>query len=142
MIQNSRSTAVSAAAAFSLTGAFLSALALAQHGKNAADCGAGDCSAVIASRWATLPPGADLNTDAGVPVALLGLMYFSGLAAWLWIAFGQRTVSRTTYRTAQAVTGAAAVISVIYLGLMATAGMWCPLCLAIHFVNFAMLPFV
>src|SRR5262245_16250924 len=112
------------------------------EGRGSAECGAGDCSAAIASRWATLPPGADLTADAGVPVALVGLMYFTGLAAWLWTAFGQRSVTQLGYRTAQVVTGLAALISVIYLGLMASEGIWCPLCLATHFMNFALLPFV
>ena len=106
------------------------------------------CDAVSKSRWSVFPPAAADDVDseeraastdrrAGLPVAALGLFYFTAVAIWSLF------LRRVRYRLLLVVTVAGCCASIVFLGLMAFAiGEWCPLCVLTHFANFAVVALV
>jgi protein-disulfide isomerase len=119
------------------------------------------CDKVLSSRWATLPPGPVAVTDAGssgaevdgpggpaapehravgVPVAALGLFYFSALGVW-FAAVGRPTGSRRWMHTAVLCICVAGVLGSIWFIIVmgALIRSWCPLCLGTHVVNLLLL---
>ncbi|MEM7391997.1 MAG: vitamin K epoxide reductase family protein, partial [Verrucomicrobiota bacterium] len=118
--------------------------------------GAG-CDKVIQSRWAVFPPGpkpevpvseeeaepdeqpvAEAGAGGGVPVAALGLFYFTAMACWFLVHL---ILSRPVIisRMLVAIVGVGAICSVGFIVLMAgVVGAWCPLCLGAHGANFVL----
>lgn len=117
----------------------------------AAASGGANCAAVLASRWATIPPHAPeqdlLPDEAGaeqpkfrVPTAYLGFVYFTALTIW-FLFVGRPTPDRFEwYALALAFVVAGACSSVFFLVIMLTQGEeWCPWCLVSHVLNFLIL---
>ncbi len=158
---------VGAAIVLSLSGGYLSAHLLVQHvaGKSAsplvaAVCGGAmaRCDKVLKSRWGVFPPrpkdqqvavdqasppASDASTAArghGIPVAFLGLWYFSFLAAW-FLGVGRPNERRRAWQllpVLMVLTGN--VCSALFIYVMATKlTAWCPGCLMVHVVNFLLL---
>ena len=139
-----RMTVIFPAVMFAVVGALLSALLFVQHGQAApADCGAAVCADVLASRWATFPPqssGSEVST--GVPVALWGVVYFSALALWLLVVGKPGWAQRHWHSFPTAVALLGGLVSLALIVGMFSLNAWCPLCLAVHLMNFALIPFV
>lgn len=130
----------------SLAGASLSLLLLGLHheavdprGDLSGICGTGGgCHDVLSSRWAYFPPLPDqADPVLKVPVALLGVAYFSTIAVWFG-AFGWSSgVSKGLDRVVMGTLAAGAAGSLGCIGLMALVlRSACPWCLATHLVNF------
>ena len=150
----------------SVAGAVFSTALLNQHihgtaegGLLAAVCGGkgGGCDKVLASRWSVFPPGPasgeeDEQDETGgdaassehgggsVPVALLGLFYFSILAVW-FAAVGVPTLDRQRLHTAfMGLCGVSCLGSIGFMLIMKFAiGAWCISCLITHVMNFGLL---
>jgi len=140
----SRLTVLFPAITFALAGAFLSAILLAQHGRAThGDCGSAGCSEVLNSRWATFPPTAETSVEpTGVPLPLLGLIYFLGLGLWLIVVGRLSWAQRTWHLLPMGVAAVGGLASVALLSGMAFLGAWCPLCLAVHVMNLALVPYI
>lgn len=139
----------------SLAGTILSGMLLLHHlDASSASivsslCGTGEsgCSEVLGGRWAVLPPAdiekapADNDSKFGIPVAMLGLFYFSFLSIW-WLFVGRsHPGQRKWHLVPTLVVLCGCLSSVGFIWLMTNEiGMWCRLCLATHAVNFALLP--
>ena len=87
-------------------------------------CGPGSsCASLAASAWGRVP-------GLEWPIAFLGLAYcVAMLVAWL----GARGVDPIVRNVARA----AALFSLIYMGVMAARAEWCPYCVAVHACNLA-----
>ncbi len=142
----------------SIVGVFLSAVLLAQHGRGdetssflAAVCRIGSgCDKVLQSRWAVFPPRTETDENSqgsvpkerepSIPVAALGLFYFSILLVWFG-AVGVPGASRLWLHTlvllicALSCLGSLGFISIMFFSI----GAWCPLCLGSHLSNFFLL---
>ena len=113
-------------------------------------CGeGGGCDEVLNSRWAWFPPlpldgglaegaraAVDEESFGGVrlPVALLGLFYFTVLALWMWTnAIGGRRYGLLLLGFCTA----GLLASVAFLTVMfRSVGAVCPLCFSVHVANF------
>lgn len=110
----------------------------------AAGCSAGDdessadCAAVLASPYSYWPPKKD-DEPAGtphIPVAFLGLVYFSMLAVWL-IGVGRPSSDRRKLHwvpfifSVFGLLGSARFLLIMFVALE----QWCPWCLLTHFLN-------
>lgn len=166
-------TTVVPALLLSLAGVFFSANLLREHlgGKAAALiaplCGGDEknnsCDRVLQSRWAVFPPApaekseedtADVDAvpqsqpaeavkEWRMPVAALGLIYFTALAAWLLLIGRPGWDRRALQFIPMLVVLAGCGFSAWFIGLMTTKiDAVCPLCLTTHIINFVMLPFV
>ncbi len=119
-----------------LTGSF--AMGMFDMGCSASqEKGAADCAAVLASPWSYWPPRVGENNDkGGVPVALLGLVYYSVLSIWL-IGVGKPSRSRRWLHSLLllfigfGLAGSAYFIWVMFTKL----DQWCPWCLVTHGLN-------
>src|SRR5687768_7728459 len=119
-------------------GAVVSSFLVSAHASGGAEalgalCGpGGGCDRVLASPWATFPPG------GGVPVASLGLAYF--VAIGTWTALGGQTATPWGRRATLAVASIAGLFSAYFIWVMAArVGAFCPLCLATHAASFGVL---
>ncbi len=141
---------------FAVGGAACCALLLGVHAEGEANerlgsvCG-GDgsgCEEVVLGRWGRLPP-ADIGATEesvrsrnarGIPVAALGLFYFSLLAIWFAAVGNPRGEGRARVALATLVVCAlGSCVSLFYLGLMAfVVEAWCPLCVGSHAVSFVL----
>ncbi len=144
-----------------LAGAILCELLLRIHvegqkgGWLASVCGGEDqgCDKVVNSSWGVFPPASSrgsapamIGTDTpervkGVPVAALGLFYFSCLAIWFAAVGRARGAGRSWLHGFVVVVCFGGVLgSVFYSTIMAVViGAWCPLCLSAHVCNFLLL---
>lgn len=134
---------IGAALCASLTSAHLSG----GDGLLAVNCGdaTSACGRVLSSRWSVFPPAApgdvaDGAVRSGVPVAGLGLLYFSTLAVWLALV-GVCRGSRARWNTvALQCMGAGCAVSLLYAAIMVTQiDAFCPLCLGAHAANLVLL---
>ncbi|MFQ6047800.1 MAG: vitamin K epoxide reductase family protein [Phycisphaerae bacterium] len=89
--------------------------------------GAGDCRAVLASRWSRI---------GGLPVGAWGMAYFTALAVW-YLAVGYcQGGGRWWQLYPLALTGVGFAVSLQLVWIMlARLGLWCPLCLICHVIN-------
>jgi thiol-disulfide isomerase/thioredoxin/protein-disulfide isomerase/uncharacterized membrane protein len=142
-MQQFRLTVIFPAMTFALAGTFLSTILLVQHGRaERGECGAG-CADVLSSRWAYFPPSDPTSShSAGVPVALLGVVYFAGLALWLLVVGKVPWKQRLWHSVPMAVSWLGALVSIVLISGMAFMEAWCPLCLAVHVVNLALVPYI
>ena len=155
---------------FSLLGAYLSTQMLLQHlyGKSsggllAAICstGSGGCDKISSSRWATIPPKPKSEnpqvsqTSQGskgatakhvrihIPVPILGLLYFSFLAAWFLGVGCPNQLGRRWQVVPFLAVLAGNCWSIFFMYIMArVVQAWCGGCLAVHAINFALLVIV
>ena len=136
----------------SVAGAFFAAVLLYYHiegfsggGILASVCGGqgGSCDKVLKSRWSVFPPRpADAAGAPGdsLPVAALGLFYFSVLAVWFGAVGVPSKEKWYLHRGAQILCALSCLASLSFIVLMkVSVGEWCPLCLAFHFFNFTLL---
>lgn len=142
-MQQFRLTVIFPAVTFALVGTFLSIILLVQHGRaERGECGAG-CAEVLSSRWAYFPPSDPIQGETtGVPVALLGVVYFAGLALWLMIVGKVSSKQRLWHSLPMAIALLGALVSIVLISGMAFMETWCPLCLAVHVVNLALVPYI
>uniref|UniRef100_A0A7C4QQ42 Redoxin domain-containing protein n=1 Tax=Schlesneria paludicola TaxID=360056 RepID=A0A7C4QQ42_9PLAN len=142
-MQQFRLTVIFPAMTFALAGTFLSTILLVQHGRaERGECGAG-CADVLSSRWAYFPPSDPTPShSAGVPVALLGVVYFAGFALWLLVVGKVPWKQRLWHSVPMAVSWLGALVSIVLISGMAFMETWCPLCLAVHVVNLALVPYI
>lgn len=125
------------AVTFALLGAFLSAILLAQQGL------ADSREAVLFSRWATFPPPlSDAAPTSGVPVALIGLVYFLAMATWLTVVGQLGWTQRLWHSLPMASALLAGLVSVALTTLMVRQETWCPVCLAVHALNLALAAYI
>ncbi|MGB9594462.1 MAG: vitamin K epoxide reductase family protein, partial [Anaerolineae bacterium] len=163
---------VLAAIVLSAGGVYLSAQLLAQHllgqpatGLAAMLCGpeGGGCDRVMNSRWSVVPPyppgsrahsrtgpvygkatGADKSARGlHIPVPVLGLLYFSFLLTW-FLGVGCPNERGRRWQIVPFLAVLAGNIgSGIFIYLMARViRAWCPECMVVHAVNFALLVLV
>src|SRR5262245_57674626 len=100
--------------------------------RTSADCGSG-CDNVIQSRWAYVPPlpAGTESSPRGIPVAALGLFYFTIVGVGL--GAGGPLLARRT------LVGLGALISAVYLALLIfVIRAVCPLCLGTHLCSLAL----
>lgn len=108
------------------------------------------CDRVIHSRWAVFPPhgSADAgrepsSTDPGgqgIPVAVLGLLYFSALAVWFAAVGMPGLERRRIHRLLILYCATGCLGSLWFVFVMAWhVRAWCPLCLGSHVSNFLLL---
>lgn len=124
------------------------------------DSAKANCSRVLSSRWGVFPPrpashaaatpphasaGSPRESAArqphyGIPVAVLGLLYFSFLTAW-FIGVGRPNErGRCWHLLVLLVVVAGCAFSAYFVYIMARLlKMWCPLCTITHAINFALL---
>jgi protein-disulfide isomerase/uncharacterized membrane protein len=109
-----------------------------EHGTRAGSSKAADCAAVLASPHSYWPPK-KANEPPGtphVPVAFLGLMYFTVLGVWL-IGVGRTSYRRRSFHMITliwVVCGLAGSLRYVYV-MFTQLGEWCPWCLAVHGLN-------
>ncbi len=141
------------AVALSLAGAYVSFNLLAKHltgaagpawfeaGCNPGDGGGGaNCDAVLASPYSYWPPKKDDESKktGHIPVAFLGLVYFSMLAVWL-IGVGRPSPPRRwilllpLFFIVGGLLGSARFLYIMF----AMIDEWCPWCLLTHVINVA-----
>ena len=113
------------------------------------------CDAVLASKWGYLPPFPEHASEEergqtvrvlGMfsvrprPSALVGLFYFSAMAAW-YIAIGRPSYPRRIYHVAPLLVNLAGVASAVFFAYIMLTGLeaWCPWCMVTHVVNVLML---
>jgi len=99
--------------------------------------GAADCAAVLNSPWSYWPPRVGENKDkGGVPVALLGLAYYSVLSIWL-IGIGKPSRSKRWLHVLLLLfVGAGLAGSAYFIWVMSTKlDQWCPWCVVTHALN-------
>ena len=113
------------------------------------------CDAVLASKWGYLPPFPEHASEEergqtvrvlGMfsvrprPSALVGLFYFSAMAAW-YIAIGRPSYPRRIYHLAPLLVNLAGVASAVFFAYIMLTGLeaWCPWCMVTHVVNVLML---
>jgi len=158
---------VVSAIGLSLFGAYLSTQMLLQHlfGKSTSslltamcDGAGGGCDKIAASRWSTIPPkpktsrhvadqpGRSGNASAArgaglhVPVPILGLLYFSFLAAWFLGVGCPNELGRRWQWVPFIAVLAGNGWSIFFMYLMAKViGAWCAGCLTIHAINLLLL---
>jgi uncharacterized membrane protein len=99
---------------------------------------AADCAAVLASPYSYFPPKRGEQPDGRphVPVALLGLFYYSALFVWL-LGVGRPTHDRRRWHWLPvALIAIGLIASAYFIVVMSTViGEWCPWCLATHVIN-------
>ncbi len=119
-----------------LTGSF--AIGLFDMGCAASEeKGAADCAAVLDSPWSYWPPRVGENKDkGGVPVALLGLVYYSVLSVWL-IGVGKPSRPKRWLHTLPLLlVGFGLAGSAYFMWIMFTKlDQWCSWCLVTHVLN-------
>ena len=138
------------AVTLSLMAAYVSLNLLAKHVKGSsgvawfdAGCasdqeGGADCEAVMKSKYGAYPFAKDDDPENAprIPVALLGLFYYSAMAIWL-IGIGRPTVERRHLHLLPLMVVAAGLCAsafftyVMFMGL----GNWCPWCIVTHVLN-------
>lgn len=118
--------------------------------------GAGECDQVLESRWAWFPPvkaeSASLSASSAepseeivgaadgerrVPVALIGLFYFTALLCWFAIS-GRVSAEWKWVVRAVCILGTLSSLTYVSLMLMVIRAI-CPFCMATHIVNFSLL---
>ncbi len=119
-----------------LTGSF--AMGIFDVGCSASEeKGTADCAAVLASPWSYWPPRVGTNKDkGGVPVALLGLVYYAALSIWL-IGVGKPSWSkRWLHSLVLLCVGVGLASSAFFTWVMFTKlDQWCPWCIVTHGLN-------
>ncbi len=139
-----------AAVVLSFVGMWLSGTLLSKHLRTSGTpswinslCESGEggsisCDAVLSSRWATIPPTTGDPNDhrIRIPVASLGVAYFTLLCTW-YVCVGRPNYSARRWQLLPLLlNGAGLAGSVAFIGLMAfSLEKWCPLCVATHVVN-------
>ncbi len=97
-----------------------------------------NCAAVLASPYSYFPARTDENKDIKnpLPVAFLGMVYYSMLATWL-IFVGRPSPQRWKYHLVPVVLVATGLMaSAYYMYIMfAQLDQWCPWCLVTHVLN-------
>ncbi len=100
--------------------------------------GGADCAAVLQSRWSYWPPKreGDPEQQARLPVAFLGMVYYSLLAVW-FIGVGRPGYARRWWHVLPLVLIALGMgMSVRFTIIMFTElEAWCPWCLVTHGLN-------
>ena len=97
-----------------------------------------NCGVVLASDWAYFPPKDETGQrrPVSVPVALLGLWYFTGLAVWYLFVGRPDYEARQWHLVPLAWNGLGIVASVFFLIVMFTKmEVACPWCLVTHGLN-------
>ncbi len=141
----------------------LHALGTSDLGLLAGICGktGAGCNAVISSRWGVFPPGPEKATEegsskagavngtavsvpeprSGIPVAAMGLFYYTFLAAYLALVGRPSWSRRRVHAAILAVFGFGLLGSLFYLGVMLFAlDKTCILCIGTHLCNFLLAP--
>lgn len=103
-------------------------------------CGTGDegCASVVTSRWGVLPlgPEGEEGPYDGVPVALLGFIYYAILASWFLLIGNTEPGRQWMARLLLVFTGVGVIGSLAYSGIMMFAiGSACKLCYLTHGCN-------
>ncbi len=105
--------------------------------KDSAGGGSADCDAVLASPYAYWPPKHDPDSrKLHIPVAFLGLVYFSTLGVWLF-GVGSPSVERRWLHIvplAMVVMGLLSSANFLYI-MFSKLDQWCPWCLVTHILN-------
>lgn len=100
--------------------------------------GGADCAAVLQSRWSYWPPKreGDPEQQARLPVAFLGMVYYSLLAVW-FIGVGRPGYARRWWHVLPMVLIAVGLaMSVRFTVIMfSELEAWCPWCLVTHGLN-------
>jgi len=153
----------------SLFGAYLSTQMLLHHlfGKSSSslltamcDAASGGCDRIASSRWSTVPPRPKKGEQDGarssdgkaatpshggirVPVPILGLLYFSFLAAWFLGVGCPNELGRRWQLVPFVAVLAGNGWSIFFMYIMArVVKAWCAGCLTIHAINFLLLVIV
>lgn len=101
------------------------------------DASGDGCRSVLASEWASVPLSSRPGTPR-LPIAAVGMAYFSALTLWLVFAGGGARVPRVWQGLVIAVTLIGLVFSLDFLRIMKfVIGQWCVGCLTVHALNFA-----
>lgn len=105
-------------------------------------CGAGDegCASVVTSRWGVFPPGPEGQEGPhdGIPVALLGFLYYAILASWFLLIGNPEPGRQWMARWMLYLNGVGVIGSLTYSGIMMFAiGSACKLCYLTHGCNLA-----
>jgi predicted DsbA family dithiol-disulfide isomerase len=106
-----------------------------------------DCTGALASPWSEIRLPVPWIRSGGlavrrvtVPIAFLGLAYFTGMGTWFALVGGPRRFGVGWQRLPLHAVRAAAVTSVFYLGLMALrVAPWCAGCVLVHAASLALL---
>ena len=145
---------LAAAIVLSLGGAYLSRTLLNRHLRTpgapawlnamceSAEGGRISCDKVLASRWAWIPPinEGDPKGQVRYPVAGLGVAYYIMLLTWFAGVGRPSYASRRWHLLPLTVNACGVLGSVGFVWLMAfEVDAWCPLCLATHVINGALL---
>ncbi len=96
------------------------------------------CDTVLASDFGMFPPirEGDPKDKFRVPVALIGLMYFTAMFVWLLAVGRVNRAGRWWHALPLLVNGCALVGSIGFIKIMATdLSVWCPLCVGTHVAN-------
>ncbi|HUU82503.1 MAG TPA: vitamin K epoxide reductase family protein [Phycisphaerae bacterium] len=100
------------------------------------------CDEVLSSDYGVFPPkrADDPEGKFRVPVALLGLFYFSALSVW-YICVGRPDHARRLYHLFPLLLTLAGVCSSVFFMYIMFTGLdfWCPWCLVTHVINFLLL---
>ncbi len=139
----------------SLAGFFLSEKLLSKHmhfGPTpewmSALCESGEeggrsCDAVLSSRWGMFPPLPADGSDDGrgrLPVALIGMGYFSAMLVWFLAVGRANHEGRFWHLLPLGINAVAFAGSVGFMAVMGTElKTWCPLCVMTHAANGVML---
>ena len=99
------------------------------------------CGAVLASPYSVWPPKKEDEPPdtAHVPVAFLGLVYYSTIAIWLIGVGSPSRDRRWVHLFPLLLVGAGLAGSIFFVYIMSTKlGEWCPWCMATHVLNLLM----
>lgn len=100
--------------------------------------GKADCAAVLSSRWSYWPPRRDDDpaNQPRIPVAFLGLLYYSMLSVW-FVGVGRPSQSRRwLLLMPMAMMLLGLIGSALFTYIMFTRiDEWCPWCMATHILN-------
>jgi len=100
--------------------------------------GAANCAAVLASRYGTWPARRDSEPEGTphIPVAFLGLIYYTALAIWITGVGRPSRARRWIHLLPLGVLSVGLLCSAFYTYVMSTQiSEWCPWCLATHGLN-------
>lgn len=97
------------------------------------------CDRVLSSRWGVFPPG-DPNDPGRLPLAFIGVAYFTILLTWFAAVGRPSHASRKWHLLPLGLNAVGLGGSVGLIIVMGTRlNIWCPLCLVTHLINGALL---